>query len=114
MNQHEFLCRSDELPEGEYRELHYTVAGQARYLVATRVAGQPQAWYNRCPHAGQPLNWAPGQFLTDENNHLVCAAHGAVFEPHNGQCVAGPCLRSVLTRCPIIEEDGRIFAADEI
>ncbi len=113
MSQHEFLCRSDELPEGSYQELHYTVGGATRYLVATRVDGQAQAWYNRCPHAGQPLNWAPNQFLTDEHNRLVCAAHGAVFEPHDGRCVAGPCLRAALTRCPLVEENGEVFAADE-
>ena len=113
MSQHEFLCRSDDLPEGSYQELHYTVGGATRYLVATRVDGRAQAWYNRCPHAGQPLNWAPNQFLTDEHNRLVCAAHGAVFEPQDGRCVAGPCLRAALTRCPLVEENGEVFAADE-
>ena len=113
MSQHEFLCPSEALPEGEYHELHYSVAGTTRYLVATRVDGQVQAWYNRCPHAGQPLNRAPDEFLTDEHNRLICAAHGAVFDPRSGQCVAGPCPRALLTRCPVVEEDGQVFAADE-
>ncbi len=113
MTQHEFLCHSADLPEGKYRELHYTTAGTQRYLVATRIDGQARAWYNRCPHAGQPLNCAPDRFLTDEHNRLICAAHGAVFEPRTGQCVAGPCLRALLTQCPLTEENGGIFAADE-
>lgn len=113
MSQHEFLCRSEDLPEGKYHELHYSVAGLTRYLVATRVEGQAKAWYNRCPHAGQPFNAAPGQFLTDEHNHLICAAHGAVFDPRSGRCVAGPCPRAVMTACPLLEEGGQVFAADD-
>jgi len=113
VTQHEFLCRSDYLPEGEYHELQFNVSGHTRYLVATRVDGQAKAWYNRCPHAGQPLNWAPDQFLTDEYNRLICAAHGAVFEPGTGQCVAGPCPRALLTQCPLVEETGKVYAADE-
>ncbi len=113
MSQHEFLCRSAALPEGEYHELHYSLAGHTRYLVAVRVEGQVHAWYNRCPHAGQPFNRVPDEFLTDEHNRLICAAHGAVFEPSTGVCVAGPCPRALMTRCPVVEEDGSVFAADE-
>lgn len=113
MTRHEFLCASTALPEGEYHELDYSVNGSIRYLVATRIDGEAKAWYNRCPHAGMPFNYGPDQFITDAENRLVCAAHGAVFDPNSGQCVAGPCPRAMMTRCPLVEEDGKIFAADE-
>jgi len=108
----EFLCPSETLPEGEYHELHYTLERSSEYLVATRIDGIAKAWYNCCPHAGRPLNYGPDLFLTDPDKRLVCAAHGAVFDPRTGQCVSGPCARARLTPCPITERDGKIYAGD--
>jgi nitrite reductase/ring-hydroxylating ferredoxin subunit len=101
----EFLCRSDRLQEGQYCELETRIDGQRSWLVATRYHGQPRAWLNVCPHQGRPLNWAPNQFLADPQGRLVCAAHGAVFEPDRGQCVSGPCQNALL-RAVEIEERG--------
>ncbi len=58
---------------------------------AVRYGGAVHGWINRCPHRGTELDWAPGEFFDDERRHLVCATHGALFEPDTGLCVAGPC-----------------------
>jgi nitrite reductase/ring-hydroxylating ferredoxin subunit len=53
--------------------------------------GRYHAYVNRCAHAGTPLDWWPNEFFTDDGQLLVCATHGALFEPDSGRCAGGPC-----------------------
>jgi len=106
-----FLCPGDALAEGQYREFQVERDGQPEWLIATRLRGQPRAWRNICPHQGRPLNFAPDRFLTDELNRLVCAHHGAVFEPDSGACVSGPCQRAELSALAVFERDDGIHVA---
>lgn len=104
-----FLCPADELAEGRYREFQVEQDGQPAWLIATRHEGRPRAWLNICPHQGRPLNFAPDRFLTDDANRLVCAHHGAVFEPSGGVCVSGPCRNAALREVGIEEADRNIL-----
>jgi nitrite reductase/ring-hydroxylating ferredoxin subunit len=61
----------------------------AGFIVNT--GGHHYAYVNRCPHAGTPLDCWPNEFFTEDGLHLICATHGAVFEPDTGICIAGPC-----------------------
>jgi len=101
-----FLCSSEALVEGEFVELKTEINDQSVFLIGTRQQGQACVWINVCPHQGRPLNWAPDQFLKDPDGNLVCAAHGAVFNPQSGECISGPCLRSALAAIAT-EEDGQ-------
>lgn len=107
----QFLIASSDLAEGAFREVEIEAGDRPVWLVVTRHQGTPRAWLNVCPHAGRALNWAPDRFLTDELGRLVCAAHGAVFEPADGACVAGPCRGAGLTPVAVVETDGRVQAA---
>jgi len=109
MNPPKFLCPSDSLIEGQFSELEIEREGDRLFLVATRYQGRPRVWLNICPHQGRPLNWAPNQFLSDKQGNLVCAAHGAVFEPGEGICVSGPCLKAGLSEVPVSESESSIF-----
>ena len=53
--------------------------------------GRYHAYVNRCAHAGSPLDWWPNEFFTDDGRLLICATHGALFEPDSGRCAGGPC-----------------------
>lgn len=108
MNSKAFLCPSDDLVEGRFRELQADDGEQTLFLVATRRNGQARAWLNICPHQGRALNWAPDRFLVDPEGNLVCAAHGAVFEPEGGQCIAGPCRGACLRPVALCERDNEI------
>jgi len=46
---------------------------------------------NRCPHQGTPLDLLPGRVFSADGRHLVCATHGALFDPASGLCLKGPC-----------------------
>jgi nitrite reductase/ring-hydroxylating ferredoxin subunit len=103
-----FLCKSEELSDGLYREFMVELDGEPAFLVATRHRGQPRAWHNVCPHQGRALNFAPDRFLTDDAGHLVCCAHGAVFEPDQGRCISGPCQNAELKAVSVREGDGEV------
>ncbi len=69
-------------------------------LIVIRLGEQIVAYRNICPHAGRPLNWAPGRFLF-AHGQLVCAAHGASFRPEDGFCIGGPCRGASLAKVPV-------------
>jgi nitrite reductase/ring-hydroxylating ferredoxin subunit len=69
-----------------------------------------KAFLNICPHAGRRLDWAPGQFLIDRGL-LVCAVHGASFDPLSGECVAGPCRGASLRAVPTEIRDAQVRLA---
>ena len=104
----QFLLDADAVPEGAFREAQVERDGQPLWLVVTRHQGTPRAWLNVCPHAGRSLNFAPDRFAVDDRGRLVCAAHGAVFEPDQGVCVAGPCRGDRLRAVAVREVEGRI------
>jgi len=62
-----------------------------RGFVVALSDGVVRAYVNTCPHAGHPLDLLPHRFLTADRSLIVCASHGALFEPDTGRCVAGPC-----------------------
>ena len=66
-------------------------------LFAVRKHGEVYVYRNCCPHAGSPLNWMPDRFLDRDREHILCTAHGALFEIESGLCIAGPCPGASLT-----------------
>jgi nitrite reductase/ring-hydroxylating ferredoxin subunit len=70
---------------------------------AIRYDGQVHAYANDCAHRAVELDWLPGAFFDAAGAHLVCSMHGALYEPHTGRCVAGPCAGASLARLPVRE-----------
>lgn len=66
------------------------------------------AYHNVCPHAGNFLNWNEHTFLTQDKSRIICAAHGALFDPASGVCVGGPCLGRALDALPVTIEAGMV------
>jgi nitrite reductase/ring-hydroxylating ferredoxin subunit len=62
---------------------------------AIMLGGEIRAYHNACPHTGSPLDWLPGRFFSDDGRALVCATHGARFDPLTGACLSGPCPRGL-------------------
>jgi nitrite reductase/ring-hydroxylating ferredoxin subunit len=67
------------------------------------------AYVNRCPHIGISLDWVDNQFFTIDGRYLMCANHGATFEPTTGECIWGPCVGAALQSVPLAMEDEKIF-----
>jgi nitrite reductase/ring-hydroxylating ferredoxin subunit len=76
---------------------------------AVRWHGAVYAYLNQCPHAGGPLDFE-GQVLESSGRFLMCARHGAIFEPDTGKCVGGPCRGARLTPLAVHEQaDGSVW-----
>ena len=71
--------------------------------------GTLHAYVNRCPHIGISLDWVDNQFFTLDGRYLMCANHGATFEPATGECIWGPCVGTALQSVPPEIEGEKIF-----
>ncbi len=103
----------ESIEDGGYAEAEAMVDGDAESLILHRRGQQVHAWLNVCPHAGRRLDWAPGKFLQSKDGHLVCAVHGASFEPDTGQCIAGPCRGERLRRVAVEVRDGQVRLVEQ-
>ena len=108
------ICRSEELVEGaDGVRFRIRPLDQHEGGFAIRYMGIARAFVNRCPHAGTELDWEPGRFFDESGLYLICSTHGAIFEPHTGYCVAGPCRGAALRKIEVGERDGEILLQGE-
>ncbi|MEJ7931888.1 Rieske 2Fe-2S domain-containing protein [Ramlibacter sp. AN1015] len=100
------LCNAGDLIEGG-RAVPFDVVygGQTCRAFAVRWRGQAHAYLNRCSHVAMELDWQPDRFFDDSGRWLLCATHGAVYEPDSGACAGGPC-RGGLVKISLSEQDG--------
>lgn len=105
----QFLCKLHELPDGDARGFDPLNEGQDSVLLVRRGA-LVYAYKDLCPHYGDtPMAWRRHAYLNADSSHIVCAAHGALFEIADGACIRGPCLGEALTAVPItISPEGDI------
>ena len=77
-----------------------------------RHCGVVRAYLNQCAHVPVELDWMPGQFLDESGDFLICATHGAMYQPHDGYCVAGPCRGRRLQALVCEESDGQVWVRE--
>ena len=104
------LCRLDDIPDGTATAVDVPLPDGMESLIVLRDGEHARAWINVCPHAGRPLDWAPGQFLISRGT-LICAVHGASFRTTDGVCVGGPCRGQALRAVPVRVERGMVWLA---
>jgi len=98
-----------ELTPGMTKKFVFSDGQHAVDGMLVNYQGSLYAYRNRCPHIGISLDWVDNQFFTIDGRYLMCANHGAVFEPATGECIWGPCVGAALQSVPIEIEDGKIF-----
>jgi nitrite reductase/ring-hydroxylating ferredoxin subunit len=110
MSTEQALCLSAALAErGDAQVFDVRLWGEAARAFALRFDGRVVAYLNRCAHVPAEMDWQPGQFLCSEQRWIICAIHGATYEPSNGQCVAGPCRGKKLMPLTVAERDGQVY-----
>ena len=88
--------------------------GKAVSAFAVRHQGRVTAYLNRCSHLGLELDWIEGRFFDAESRWLICAAHGALYDPSSGACIGGACAgREGLMALEVVERDGAIYCRAE-
>jgi nitrite reductase/ring-hydroxylating ferredoxin subunit len=105
------ICESRALLEcGDGVRFSLIANGIQRDAFVLRHQGKAVGYLNRCAHTGLELDWVPGRFLDSERRWLICAAHGALYEPASGACAAGPCAgRGDLVPVAVLEIDGVVY-----
>ena len=103
------LCASADLAErGPALLFDVLLHGEPVRAFALRFDGVVVAYVNRCLHVPMEMDWESGQFFDREQRFIVCATHGAEYEPADGRCVGGPCGRGRLTAVAVAECDGQV------
>ncbi|WP_287741955.1 Rieske 2Fe-2S domain-containing protein [Diaphorobacter sp.] len=102
------LCPSEALVDGG-RAVVFDVryCGQICRAFAIRYQGRVHAYLNRCTHVPMEMDYQEGQFFDDTGRWLLCATHGAAYQPDTGACAGGPC-RGGLVKIALSEEGGRV------
>lgn len=105
------LCPSTQLGErGAGIRFEVLVGGETIGAFAVRYRGSVVAYLNRCAHVSMELDWVAGRFFDREGDTLLCATHGAAYEPTDGRCLGGPCAgRGGLRRLQVVEEGGTVY-----
>lgn len=99
-----------ELAHGESKKFMLQ-SGKFRFeAMLVNYEGKLVAYVNQCPHVGLSLDWIDNRFFTEDGRYLICANHGATFEPESGECIWGPCAGAALQSVPLDIEGQNIFA----
>lgn len=104
------LCATDALVEGGTAHVFDLLEWRrpARAFVL-RFDGGVHGYINRCAHVPVELDWQPGRVFDDTGRWLICAVHGAVYDPASGLCVSGPCTHKRLKPISVREEGGVVY-----
>jgi naringenin degradation protein FdeD len=100
----EWRCAADALGPGATAKFQLECDGRRIDAFIVQHGEGYHAYVNRCPHVGTPLDLWPNEFLTEDGRSLICATHGAIYEPGTGRCIAGPCIDDWLEALPVVRE----------
>lgn len=105
------VCGTADLPEGGTRKFRIECRGKEVDGFVLHVGGKFHAYVNSCAHEGSPLDKLAPAFLTPDRRNIVCSNHGAIYDPHTGKCLAGPCREKSLDRLRLRVEKDEIYVA---
>lgn len=109
MEERLLLCRSQDLQEGGLAvSFDVRYEGYGCRAFAVRAEGKVQAYLNRCTHIAMEMDYQPDRFFDESGKWLMCATHGATYDPTTGACVGGPC-QGGLIRVELTEQDDQVF-----
>lgn len=107
----QLICAAGDLVDGG-DGVRFTLRRGASALpaFAIRYRNRVHAYVNRCAHQRVQLDWDPGRFFDADRRYLICAMHGALYEPDTGACAGGPCGGG-LFKLAVIEKNNAVYLA---
>ncbi len=82
---------------------------RTRTAFVIRHCGVASAFINECAHTPVELDMDDGRMFDETGQFLICATHGATYDPADGSCVGGPCNGRGLISLAVSEKDGYIY-----
>jgi nitrite reductase/ring-hydroxylating ferredoxin subunit len=109
-----YICEGSDLVDGgKGIRFPVTAGGEDRTAFVVRFGDKPYAYLNRCAHVPMELDWTPGEFFESSGLYLMCATHGALYEPDTGKCAGGPCRGGRLLPVVVVEQDNKVYWAPD-
>jgi nitrite reductase/ring-hydroxylating ferredoxin subunit len=102
--------KMSDLTHGTSKKFTLRCGGHNMEAMLINFEGDMFAYLNRCRHIALSLDWVDNEFFTEDKRYLICANHGATYEPKTGQCIWGPCAGASLQGVPLEIEGENIFA----
>lgn len=100
------LCNAADLANsGEAVPFDVIYCGQTSQAFCIRYQDQVHAYLNRCSHVPMEMDYQPNRFFDSTGHWLMCATHGAMYDPQTGACRGGPC-RGGLIKIALSERGG--------
>jgi nitrite reductase/ring-hydroxylating ferredoxin subunit len=110
-NPAEWRCATGDLGPGHTKKFRLTCGTRRVNGMVVNHDGGYHAYVNSWPHVGTPLDLWENEFLTEDARLIICATHGAIFEPDTGRCISGPCAGDALTVLPLRRDGDDIVVA---
>jgi nitrite reductase/ring-hydroxylating ferredoxin subunit len=110
LDQQVVVARVGEIKPGKTKKFIMQVDGREVECFVVNYDGRLFAYVNRCRHVPMSMDWVENQFLTEDGRYILCATHGAAYEPESGECVFGPPCGKVLDRVPLTIAGDRVLA----
>lgn len=107
------LCSLQDLGDPGSKGFEFGEGAKRFALFLVRIGSHVFAYRNVCPHAGHPLDFPAGRFLTLDGKSIKCASHGALFKPRTGVCYDGPCPGRGLLPVPIHISGDTVIIGEE-
>ncbi len=109
MTQRVPLCSSADLVNSALA-VAFEVMHEKRmcWAFAVRYQEQVYAYLNRCAHVPMEMDYQPNRFFDSSGHLLMCATHGATYQPQTGACRGGPC-RGGLIKIETSELNGIVY-----
>jgi nitrite reductase/ring-hydroxylating ferredoxin subunit len=109
-NQGVVVARTGEVHPGQTKKFILWVEGRETECFLVNYCGQLFAYVNRCRHVPMTMDWVENQFLTEDGRYILCATHGAAYEPETGECVFGPPCGKFLDHVPLTIAGNQVIA----
>lgn len=108
------ICTSSALENGK-EGVCFSVVDHGGSVPAfvVRHEGQVRAYLNRCAHVPVRMESQPNTFFDFSGQFLICALHGALYDPRTGRCVGGRCKGfGHLQAVAVLEQQGQVYWAE--
>jgi nitrite reductase/ring-hydroxylating ferredoxin subunit len=86
------VARVGELQPGQTKKFILRCGQREVEAFLVNYDGTLYAYVNRCRHVPMSMDWIENRFLTEDGKYILCATHGACYEPDTGECIDGPAL----------------------